>query len=90
MGKTRVDRSDWPPVPLFIHIILYTIDIHLPPNHPPGFKMPMCCSQTERRDVERIISNAKLRGTYLPLRNMAMGRWATLRMADLATEIRDI
>ena len=36
-----------------------------------GFKMPMCCSQAERRDVERIISNAKLRGTYLPLRNMA-------------------
>lgn len=34
-----------------------------------GFKMPMCCSQTERRDVERIVSNAKLRGTYLPLRS---------------------
>eukprot|EP00435_Cladocopium_sp_Y103_P016403 s1717_g4.t1 len=34
-----------------------------------GFKMPMCCSETERRDVERILSNAKLRGTYLPLRS---------------------
>ena len=52
------------------------------PIDPPGFKMPMCCSQTERRDVERIVSNAKLRGTYLPLRNTACGvngwpLWAT-------------
>lgn len=33
-----------------------------------GYKMPMCCTQAERRQVERIITGTKLRGTYLPLR----------------------
>eukprot|EP00434_Breviolum_minutum_P003744 symbB.v1.2.003297.t1/scaffold182.1/size414077/10 len=29
----------------------------------------MCCTQQERREVERIITGTKLRGTYLPLRS---------------------
>ena len=41
----------------------------------PGYKMPMCCTQAERRQVERILTGTKLRGTYLPLRHFgATGR----------------
>lgn len=34
-----------------------------------GYRMPMCCTQAERREVEGIITGTKLRGSYLPLRS---------------------
>lgn len=56
--------------------------------HPPmaGLKMPMCCTQAERRRVEQILNAAKLRGTYLPLRPWATP-WSMLWLMDLVVFI---
>ena len=32
-----------------------------------GIRMPVSCSREERREVEKLLSSARLRGTYLPL-----------------------
>mmetsp|Transcript_69687 Transcript_69687/g.166352 ORF Transcript_69687/g.166352 Transcript_69687/m.166352 type:complete len:941 (-) Transcript_69687:73-2895(-) len=32
-----------------------------------GIRMPVSCSKEERREVEKLLSSARLRGTYLPL-----------------------
>ena len=39
-----------------------------------GIRMPVCCSREERREVERLLSSARLRGTYLPLRGSKSGK----------------
>jgi len=33
-----------------------------------GIRMPVACAMEERREVEKILTSARLRGTYLPLR----------------------
>lgn len=48
------------------------------PSSMAGLKMPMCCTQAERRRVEQILTAAKLRGTYLPLRPWAKPWWKSL------------